>query len=364
MGSSSHRRSRRHGQIALAHRARLRGTQKRTRPRPFRRAKLARLPSSRNPVHRRLWIPYPRTSGDSPLRPPAASNISYIHPSQTPRRRRSDPNGISKTRSRQSEDNSRSRWLEPSCAARVAKPSQLDHLCHNDHPAEDRRDTVELGSARHSRRRAAKGPGRSADWGEDHGSLRHRVLLGSVEHRTGSSCLLTLGVYALIWSRTLLRSEEFTMSTEISPRIEECTCLAVRQAARHITQFYDQFLAPIGLRTTQFSILAKLRRQGPMTINELADKLVMDRTTLGRNILPLERDGLIAVEQGSRDRRSKELRVTEAGEARFRAGVKGWVQAQRQFEKAFGAKRTTDMRAILHAVTAIELGTQAASAEK
>src|SRR5271166_3242766 len=53
----AHRRSRRHGQIALAHRARLRGTQKRTRPRPLRRAKLARLPSSRNPVHCRLWIP-------------------------------------------------------------------------------------------------------------------------------------------------------------------------------------------------------------------------------------------------------------------------------------------------------------------
>jgi DNA-binding MarR family transcriptional regulator len=101
---------------------------------------------------------------------------------------------------------------------------------------------------------------------------------------------------------------------------EDCNCLAVRQAARHITQFYDQFLAPSGLRTTQFSILAKLRRLGPMTINALAAAMVMDRTTLGRNVLPLERDGLIAVEQGSRDRRSKELRVTEAGEARFRAG--------------------------------------------
>jgi DNA-binding MarR family transcriptional regulator len=116
-------------------------------------------------------------------------------------------------------------------------------------------------------------------------------------------------------------------------------------------------LAPSGLRTTQFSILAKLRRLGPMTINALAAEMVMDRTTLGRNILPLERDGLIAVEQGSRDRRSKELRVTEAGEARFRAGMKGWAQAQRQFEKAFGEKRTADMRAILHAVTATELGT-------
>jgi DNA-binding MarR family transcriptional regulator len=93
-----------------------------------------------------------------------------------------------------------------------------------------------------------------------------------------------------------------------------------------------------------------------MTINALAAEMVMDRTTLGRNILPLERDDLIAVEQGSRDRRSKELRVTEAGEARFRVGMKGWVQAQRKFETAFGANRTADMRALLHAVAATELG--------
>ncbi len=137
---------------------------------------------------------------------------------------------------------------------------------------------------------------------------------------------------------------------------EDCNCLAVRQAARHITQFYDQFLAASGLRTTQFSILATLRRLGPMTINALAAEMVMDRTTLGRNILPLERDGLIAVEQGSRDRRSKELRLTAAGEACFRAGIKGWVKAQRQFEAAFGAKRTADMRALLHAVAATDLG--------
>ena len=149
------------------------------------------------------------------------------------------------------------------------------------------------------------------------------------------------------------------MATMASLGPDVCNCLAARQAARHITQFYDQYLASSGLRPPQFSILAKLRRLGPMTINRLAAEMVMDRTTLGRNILPLERDGLIAVEQGSIDRRSKELRVTEAGEARFRAGVKGWVQAQRQFEKAFGAKRTADMRSLLHAVAATDLGSTA-----
>jgi DNA-binding MarR family transcriptional regulator len=146
------------------------------------------------------------------------------------------------------------------------------------------------------------------------------------------------------------------MARRVYSRPEDCNCLAVRQAARHITQFYDQLLAPSGLRTTQFSILAKLRRLGPMTINALAAEMVMDRTTLGRNILPLERDGLIAVEQCRRDRRSKELRVTEAGEDRFRVGIKGWAKAQRQFEAAFGAKRTADMRALLHAVAAADLG--------
>src|ERR1700730_4255573 len=89
------------------------------------------------------------------------------------------------------------------------------------------------------------------------------------------------------------------MSRAALSRPEDCNCLAVRQAPRHITRFYDQFLPASGLRTTQFSILAKLRRLGPMTINALAADMVMDRTTLGRNIRPLERDGLIAVERGA-----------------------------------------------------------------
>jgi DNA-binding MarR family transcriptional regulator len=153
------------------------------------------------------------------------------------------------------------------------------------------------------------------------------------------------------------------MTAELYPKADECNCLAVRQAARHITQFYDQFLAPSGLRTTQFSILAKLRRLGPMTINALAEELVMDRTTLGRNILPLEREGLIAVVPGERDRRSKDLQLTDEGAARLRSAAKGWARAQSQFEAVFGPKRTKDLRALLHTVSATELGAAGASAD-
>jgi DNA-binding MarR family transcriptional regulator len=146
------------------------------------------------------------------------------------------------------------------------------------------------------------------------------------------------------------------MPADTPSKREVCNCLALRQAARHVTQFYDQFLASSGLRTTQFSILAKLRLEGPMTINALAKRLVMDRTTLGRNILPLEREGLIAIVPGRTDRRSKELRLTEAGAARLRAARSGWNEAQRRFDAAFGGRRAAGLRAILQAVTTTDLG--------
>jgi DNA-binding MarR family transcriptional regulator len=129
-----------------------------------------------------------------------------------------------------------------------------------------------------------------------------------------------------------------------------CNCLALRQAARHVTQFYDQFLASSGLRATQYSILARLDRKGPLTINALAAELVMDRTTLGRNILPLEREGLIAVGPGQTDKRRKELRLTPSGSARFRMAFDRWQEAQALFEETFGAERAGQLRGLLHDV--------------
>jgi DNA-binding MarR family transcriptional regulator len=136
----------------------------------------------------------------------------------------------------------------------------------------------------------------------------------------------------------------------------ECNCLALRQAARHVTQFYDQCLAPAGLRTTQLSILAKLKRLGPLTINALARELVMDRTTLGRTMLPLERDGLISIEDGTLDRRSKELHLTKAGSERLRVAGRLWSKAQTQFEAAFGGERASTLRNELRAVASSNLG--------
>jgi DNA-binding MarR family transcriptional regulator len=143
------------------------------------------------------------------------------------------------------------------------------------------------------------------------------------------------------------------MTSESQSGPQLCNCLALRQAARAATQLYDRHLAAADMRTTQFSILVNLRRLGPMTINQLAEKMALDRTTLGRNILPLERDGLIAIKQGTTDKRRKELELTQAGTERLRRAAKLWANAQKEFEARFGVERAAGLRSELREVAAI-----------
>ena len=145
------------------------------------------------------------------------------------------------------------------------------------------------------------------------------------------------------------------MTSDIEPKPEICHCSALRRAARHVTRFYDSFLFPAGLRATQFSILAKLRQRGPLNITALAAEMVMDRTTLGRNIQPLQRKGLVAVASGRRDHRSKELHLTETGLERLRAAGAPWREAQQRFEALVGVERASALRQVLHIVSETEL---------
>jgi DNA-binding MarR family transcriptional regulator len=77
--------------------------------------------------------------------------------------------------------------------------------------------------------------------------------------------------------------------SDVEPEI--CNCAALRQAARHVTKLYDDALAPVGLGGNQFSILARLSLGDPRTIQDLARLLVMDRSTLGHLLRPLEKRG-------------------------------------------------------------------------
>src|ERR1700680_4662513 len=91
-----------------------------------------------------------------------------------------------------------------------------------------------------------------------------------------------------------------------------CTCGSLRKASRRISQFYDTALAPAGIKSTQFSILSEVERgsiAGPVTMCELASAMVMDRSTLGHNLRPLERDDLVVLRQ-ARPQGRKGMRAT------------------------------------------------------
>ena len=122
-----------------------------------------------------------------------------------------------------------------------------------------------------------------------------------------------------------------------------CNCLALRQAARHATQLYDRHLAAEGLKTSQYSILAKLLRLGPQSIGSLADMMVMDRTTTTRAVRPLARDRLVAIAPG-KDERTRMVRLTPAGEKRARAAAVAWRAAQKEFEAGYGAAQAERLR--------------------
>ncbi len=131
-----------------------------------------------------------------------------------------------------------------------------------------------------------------------------------------------------------------------------CHCQALRQAARRVSALYDAAMAPLGLRVSQYGILVRLQAGGPRGIQALAAELVMDRTTLGRNIRPLERDGLLTAIPDPADRRGRLLAVTPAGADLVARAAPAWRAAQAEYEARCGAEDAAALRASLAGVVA------------
>jgi DNA-binding MarR family transcriptional regulator len=117
-----------------------------------------------------------------------------------------------------------------------------------------------------------------------------------------------------------------------------CACANLRRAARAVTQVFDDALAPSGLRATQFTLLVTSRLMGESTINELAEGMAMDRTTLSRNLKPLVRNGLLEVRPGE-DGRTRLVRITPAGEQALEEAYPLWQQAQQEIVGVLGEER-------------------------
>lgn len=141
------------------------------------------------------------------------------------------------------------------------------------------------------------------------------------------------------------------VTTQASPISHgACTCGSLRKASRRISQFYDAALAPAGIKSTQFSILAEVERgrlDGPVAMCELATAMVMDRSTLGHNLRPLERDDLLKVRLVLSDRRKRHVILTKKGKSTLQRARLLWRTAEERFETVFGKQHAAELRAML-----------------
>jgi DNA-binding MarR family transcriptional regulator len=133
---------------------------------------------------------------------------------------------------------------------------------------------------------------------------------------------------------------------------QECPALGIRKVSRMITRVYDAALRSLGLQSSQLSVLVAVAMFGEngATISALADRLVMDRTTLTRNVRPLEKAGLLRVSRSPEDARARVLTLTRAGERMLEAAYPLWEEGQRRVRDSLGTARLDALRGQLSEV--------------
>lgn len=122
-----------------------------------------------------------------------------------------------------------------------------------------------------------------------------------------------------------------------------CHCLAARRSARYLTRLYDAHLAPVGLSISQFSILALVDAHPTIAIAQLAEHMVMERTTLVRALRPLQNRGYLdSTPCGPKS--AIRLSLSSAGTSAYRMAIPLWKNAQKTFEKSAGKDRAVGLR--------------------
>jgi DNA-binding MarR family transcriptional regulator len=129
-----------------------------------------------------------------------------------------------------------------------------------------------------------------------------------------------------------------------------CLCNALRRADRAVSRLYDEELRQVGLRTTQYSLLAWLRVAGESRQRDIEELTSLDQSTLSRNLRPLVNAGWVAIRPGE-DRREKLVRLTDAGVAKLREAQPAWERAQQRMRARLPKGEWSDLMERLHELT-------------
>ncbi len=134
------------------------------------------------------------------------------------------------------------------------------------------------------------------------------------------------------------------MDARVKPR--GCTNLKLRQLSRVVSRHYDAFVAPTGLKNTQYSLLSHVALAGPIRPSDLAQRMRIDASTLTRNLQPLIAQGWLTLGPGE-NARSRLVAVTEAGRQKRAEGQRAWKQAQLALNEQLGEHRVIALHVLI-----------------
>jgi DNA-binding MarR family transcriptional regulator len=135
--------------------------------------------------------------------------------------------------------------------------------------------------------------------------------------------------------------------------LKDCACRNLRMTSRVITQYFDKALQPVELRATQFALLADISSRDSSTVGELANVLLMDQTTVTRNIEILRKSGLIDVNIADDDSRKRCVKITELGTTKLIEAIPSWAKAQQHIEDGIGKERYKEFLGTLSDIQSI-----------
>lgn len=130
---------------------------------------------------------------------------------------------------------------------------------------------------------------------------------------------------------------------------DTCHCILLRKASKKVSSYYDEVLAPLGVNIGQFSLLRNINRTAPVSLTDLAARVELDRSTVGRNAKVLERLGLVKIGHGE-DQREAMLEIAPKGHTVLKEGAPLWDSVQDDIEARLGPEKTKQLQELLAAL--------------
>ena len=121
--------------------------------------------------------------------------------------------------------------------------------------------------------------------------------------------------------------------------IQYCACANIRKSARSVTQAYENQMRVTGLKVTQYYMLANIVRHNQISISKLGEMMMLDQTTVTRNVNILRKNGYVTVARDNHDNRTKSISATDVGTAKLEEATPIWDRMQHNIENSIGREK-------------------------